>query len=1086
MAANYKNNHRPLFNKSLVAMALMGVCATASAQQNATEQANSNSSEAPEVIEIKGQRGNIARAQDLKREASTFLDALSAADITALPDRSVTEAIQRLPGVTIERFAGANDPDHFGTEGSGVVIRGLTQTRSEFNGRSSFSANSGRGLSFQDVSPELIGSVKLYKNHTADLVEGGISGTVNLITKKPFDSVGENIAFTADLTRGTEREESSPTFSFLYSNRYETDAGEFGFLVNVARSELEGQSEGIQNGIRFDSRSGVGSVGETIDGIIPRGFGVRQKKDDRERVGGALAVQWRSPDKNTEITAEYIRSDASLEWTERAVKNDDNQGGVLLPVAGTQSTFDEDGVLTDGLLTHFIDFRGQAHGDADIGLNRLPNRTDWSEPSNALIGNALPYGALITQESRFRDDDSLVEDFSVNVKHVIDGRWFLEFDAQYVDSNVQVLDHTVFLASNAVQSYRANGNDAPTIGFHDPYFDGSDDFTGQLNQSNPSSTFWRSAQPHTQDNEGSETAFRFDAKYLFDDGIFESIKVGIRYSKRDQTTRESAFHWRGLKPEWSEPADGADGPGWIDASFPESSGPTQELIDSTSNLSQFTELVDFKDVYDGQLVGNTQFWFPSFDLARGYGQPEFANPLLNHARFGAPDNFYQLLNQRTSSNGESTVDGSNYLPEEINSIVEENTAVYVQGNFTYDFDDITIDGNVGVRYVQLDSETEGFGIFPDFTEARAIRESGADFDPRTIGFLFLPESDRQFGTGEISALTSTDDYNKLLPSFNIKVGLSEELIARFAVSKAIALPDLGLKRAFLRIQEESIEEVRGPLDSDGDGMPDLDENGEQILGVISASIPVYEATSGNPGLKPMESINYDASLEWYFSETNSLTVSLFYKDLKNFFITGQRRELITNPTTGQSQEVELGGATNGGEGTIKGYELAYTQYFGFLPSPFNNMGVQANYTRVLNDGVPNSGLKSDATTEDEINTAADIRSDLPLEGLSEDTANLALLYEDDTFNARLAYAWRSDYLLTSRDVITNLPVFNDEFGQLDASFFYKVNGNISVGIQGVNLTDAVTRTKILQDDVLYNRSFFKSERKYSLVVKGSF
>jgi hypothetical protein len=65
-------------------------------------------------------------------------------------------------------------------------------------------------------------------------------------------------------------------------------------------------------------------------------------------------------------------------------------------------------------------------------------------------------------------------------------------------------------------------------------------------------------------------------------------------------------------------------------------------------------------------------------------------------------------------------------------------------------------------------------------------------------------------------------------------------------------------------------------------------------------------------------------------------------------------------------------------------------------------------------------------------------------------------------------------------------VFNDEFGQLDASFFYKVNGNISVGIQGVNLTDAVTRTKILQDDVLYNRSFFKSERKYSLVVKGSF
>lgn len=1072
MAANYKNNHRPLFNKSLVAMALMGVCATASAQQNATEQANSNSSEAPEVIEVKGQRGNIARAQDLKREASTFLDALSAADITALPDRSVTEAIQRLPGVTIERFAGANDPDHFGTEGSGVVIRGLTQTRSEFNGRSSFSANSGRGLSFQDVSPELIGSVKLYKNHTADLVEGGISGTVNLITKKPFDSVGENIAFTADLTRGTEREESSPTFSFLYSNRYETDAGEFGFLVNVARSELEGQSEGIQNGIAFDTRS-IDIDGESVDAAITRGVGVRQKKDDRERVGGALAVQWRSPDKNTEVTAEYIRSDASLEWTERAVQHINDQQAVLLPVAGTQFALDENGVLTQGLLTGFQEFRANGYGPDDIGLNRLPNRSDWSEN-----GGALPYGAYITQESRFRDDDSLVEDFSVNVKHVIDSRWFLELDLQHVESEVQVLDHTVFMASSAVQSYQANGNDAPTIGFHDPYFDGSDDFTGQLNQSNPSSTYWRSGMPHTQDNDGSETALRFDAKYLIDDSIFESVKAGIRYSKRDQTTRETNFHWRALKPEWT-------GPGWINASYPDSVETSQALVDATSDLAQFTELVDFGDVYDGQLVGNTEFWFPSLDLVRGYGQPEFANPLIALGELGNPGNSYQLLNQRTSAFG-STVNGSNYLPEEINTITEENTAFYVQGNFTYDFDDITIDGNLGVRYVRLDSETEGFSIFPDFTEARAIREGGEDFDPQSFDFLFLPEADRQFGTGQILPLDAKEDYSVVLPSFNIKVGLSEELIARFAVSKAIALPDLGLKRAFLRIKEESVDEIVAPVDADGDGIPDVGEDGSLTTEIVSATVPLYEADSGNPGLQPMESVNYDASLEWYFSETNSLTVSLFYKDLKNFFITGQRRELITNPATGQAQEVELGGATNGGEGNIKGYELAYTQYFGFLPSPFNNMGVQANYTRVLNEGVPNSGLKSDATTESEINAAADIRSDLPLEGLSEDTANLALLYEDDTFNARLAYAWRSDYLVTSRDVITNLPVFNDEFGQLDASFFYKVNGNISVGIQGVNLTDAVTRTKILQDDVLYNRSFFKSERKYSLVVKGSF
>ena len=97
-----------------------------------------------EVIEVKGVRGNLINAQKMKREGDTVLDAISAEDIGSLPDRSVLEAIVRFPGVAIERFAGANDPDHFGVEGSGVVVRGLTQTRSEFNGRDTFTADSGR------------------------------------------------------------------------------------------------------------------------------------------------------------------------------------------------------------------------------------------------------------------------------------------------------------------------------------------------------------------------------------------------------------------------------------------------------------------------------------------------------------------------------------------------------------------------------------------------------------------------------------------------------------------------------------------------------------------------------------------------------------------------------------------------------------------------------------------------------------------------------------------------------------------------------------------------------------------------------
>src|SRR5690606_39842549 len=116
-----------------------------------------------EDIVVSGVRQNLQNAQDIKRNADTFVDSISSADIGALPDRSVLEAMQRLPGVSIERFAASEDPDHFGVEGSGAVIRGMTATRSEFNGRDAFTANSGRGLSCQDAAPGSMGGVDLYK-----------------------------------------------------------------------------------------------------------------------------------------------------------------------------------------------------------------------------------------------------------------------------------------------------------------------------------------------------------------------------------------------------------------------------------------------------------------------------------------------------------------------------------------------------------------------------------------------------------------------------------------------------------------------------------------------------------------------------------------------------------------------------------------------------------------------------------------------------------------------------------------------------------------------------------------------------------
>jgi TonB-dependent receptor len=299
---------------ALGALAAFAAPSIALAQDAAVPPADDETAEVSDVI-VTGTRRALQTSQNIRRNAETVVDSITATDIGAFPDKSVAEALQRVPGITVNRFAASDDTSHYGAEPSGVLVRGLQQVRSEYNGRDTFSANSSRGLSWGDISPELMQGVDVYKNQTAEMIEGGIAGTINLRTRVPFDAPGELIQMSATVNYGDLSKNYTPEASLIYSNRWDTSVGEFGFLANFAYSNVTTQSETIQYGRMgvFEEVFGPGTQ------YIPSSVANRDTEYDRERNGVALAGQWRSNDGRFEVTGQYNRSDFTNEWRERGI-----------------------------------------------------------------------------------------------------------------------------------------------------------------------------------------------------------------------------------------------------------------------------------------------------------------------------------------------------------------------------------------------------------------------------------------------------------------------------------------------------------------------------------------------------------------------------------------------------------------------------------------------------------------------------------------------------------------------------------------------------------------------------------------------
>lgn len=1004
-------------------------------------------------IVVTGYRASLENAQTIKRNADTVVDALSAEDIGALPDRSVNEALQRVPGVAITRYASAEDSQHYSVEGSGVTIRGLGYVKGLFNGRDTFSATGGREISYNDVAPELVGNIQVFKNLTADIIEGGISGTASINARRPFDSSKQLIYIGAEMSYGDMAKKAAPTVTGLYSNQWDLPSGaRVGFLASATYSKLYSKVDSTFVASPFERFKGTrtfnagspyaSTVTDTFDcgaGLTtcyaPTGGGVRTQDFERQRVGLSAALQYASPDDRVIATASFLRTQGRNSWSEYTIEPNVWYSDVnaTFPAPGTRYTFDKDGVFVSGQIRR----PGGFHGGWVNGT--------WTDP----LPDFQEGGMFTTQSNRGFLTDYRTDDYAFEVKFAPTDRLRLNFDAQYVNARTKEIDQIIDTATWSNVTLDVSGK-IPQVEFTIGRLPNGTTPTAAAYFANPRSLYFRDAFTDRDDNDGEAWAFRADAEYdLSDEGFLRKVRVGARYADRDQVVRNNNYNnWGAPSETWTFP-NGAQSYATIDPSL--------------------YGLVEYKNFFRGDAIQPPAANYLKLHLAEDYAKVQ---DLLRAITKRAGGN-YQPIEDRSCA----TVN-TYFCPSEVNQSSERTLAGYVRFDFSTDRGQGSyVDGNIGVRFVDTLGESYGSLTAPRreqilparFATVAAYCAAPRDPTAQLPSICKLSPAEQQralsFADGTSQPLVARNKFGLWLPSLNLRFHANDELQFRFAASRGISRPGFDSMRSFISVNANSTR--AGDL--------------------------FFETYARNPYLRPTEATQFDLTGEWYFDKVGSLTGTLFYKKLTNV-IDYNSQGVIPVTNNGQTYDVVLNGPVNtGGSSDIKGFELAYQQTFDFLPGALSGLGVQASYTYIdagkIPVTTPSNGGGDGARPPGEVD---DLYALLPLPQLSKHNVNVAAFYDKGGFYARFAYSWRSRYLLSTRDCcFPFLPVFSEPTGQLDASLFYALNDNFKIGIQGNNLLNEVTRTSF----ALYNRGSeivrskrgaFVTDRRYSLSVRLSY
>jgi len=493
---------RILCSASLVALAALTTPAAAQ-----TDASTATTQDQQDDIVITGIRGSLSSAQARKQEATAVTDSIVAEDIGKLPDNTVSDALQRVTGIQVQRGAG---------EAGTVLIRGLPNVTSYINGREIFTGT-GRGVALQDIPAELVAGVDVYKTATPDLVEGGVAGRIDIRLRRPFDlDPGITVAGNLRALYSDKREKWSYIGSGLVSGRWETAGGqEFGILLGASYNKRRYRDQTAFN-FGFNPFNNAATGGQDV--LIPDTVGALVTDGDRTRPAFNASVQWK-PSPNLEIYADGLFT---------GYRNDyDVNFFVGLPKAGnvTAVTRQSDTVVIPsiGAARPVASAVTTADNFTITSKQAFRQKTDGYQAATGVKWDAGP--ALISTEVTYNKSRVASTSYIVDANFVVP-RIQYQFD---VDGTPNI------------QALTATGS--------------------AYDLTNPANLNLFALFDQNNLAESEQWAWRWDVGHEFDSGVVKNFKFGFRYARRTGTsdgTGENRFGLTGAATSY--PGFGIGGP----------------------------------------------------------------------------------------------------------------------------------------------------------------------------------------------------------------------------------------------------------------------------------------------------------------------------------------------------------------------------------------------------------------------------------------------------------------------------------------------------------------------------------------------